>query len=80
LKDSIAFDCGGSYYEDNLLQAISKLENMPTAKEIREERFSSLQKDLKYYQKNLAEEKERVSGRNQWIRQLYESLENGSKS
>jgi hypothetical protein len=80
LEDSIRWDCSGSYYEDSLLQAVSKLKNMPTTKEIREERFSRLQRDFEYYQKKLAEEKERVSGNNQWIRQLYESLENGSKS
>jgi hypothetical protein len=79
LVESIGFDCGDNYYEDNLQNAVFKFENTPTAKEIREERMADLQRDLEYYRKNLAEEKDRVFGRNQWIRQLYKSLENGSK-
>jgi hypothetical protein len=79
LVESIEFDCGGSYYENDLRKAVSKLEYIPTAKEIREGRMADLQRDLEYYRKNLAEENALVFSRNQWIRQLYESLENGSK-
>lgn len=72
IKDSIKWDCEGTYHQD----AIKRLEVTDISPStIRAEKLESLEKDLAYYKKQDFEESERTQKRNQWIRDLYKSLE-----
>ena len=77
LESSIKWDCRNDYYSDELVKVKSTLNDIPNGEKIRENRLQLLLKDLEYCRNKLAEEKESVDKANQWIRQLYESLENG---
>jgi len=68
LKESIAWDCEGDFY--NKLLAQPKLSGSDWLKE----KLRITNKDLTYYRNAHAEEIERITSRNLWVSQLRESL------
>jgi hypothetical protein len=65
LRESIRFDCSHEYYDQPKLETVSSW----LAK-----RITSLQDKADYHKKAQAEENERTAKRNEWVRQLRESL------
>lgn len=78
LRDSIDFDCGGSYYEEEITKYSHMLENMPSIEEIKREKCEDFERDLAYYKEAWDKEVERVNAGNKWIDDLYKSLYNES--
>jgi len=70
IKDSIQFDCNVSYYKQDLDKA-----TLLSGEEWLEREKSSLDSEIESLKKHDAEEKYRTEERNQWIRELRESLE-----
>ena len=69
IKESIEFDCGVDFW----IERIGKL-TLLTGQQWLEKRKSRLLEDLDHHLKKDTEEKERAADRNEWIRQLRESL------
>lgn len=67
INSSIEFDCGTSYYTDKQVTLL-------TSQQWIEKETARLLKSLDYHIKKDMEERERVSGRNTWVKQLRESL------
>ena len=65
IEESITFDCSLSHL--SIPEKLEKEDWIST-------RIEMWSKDIKYYTKNHEEEIERVNGRNNWIKQLRESL------
>jgi hypothetical protein len=70
IKESINFDCGTSYYIEEL-----KNTRLQSATEYKAKQLEYALKDLDYHKKQLTKEIERTESRNNWITKLYESLE-----
>lgn len=68
ILQSIEFDCDVSYYKG---KSIIKL----NVDQYRYENKKELEKDIDYYMKRWKDETKRVQERNNWIRQLRDSLE-----
>lgn len=68
LRESIKFDCGGDYWQRELVKPVR-----PFA-EWKADKLASLTRTLANAAEALAEEEQRVAGRNRWIKQLRESL------
>jgi len=66
LRTSIKWDCDLSYYEDQKTPSFSEWKTL---------KLESLSSSVNYAVKGLAEEKERVISRNDWVSQLKKSLE-----
>lgn len=75
LKNSIQWDTAKEWHVEHLEREKWKLENLDTPENIRKAWISDLEKDLKYYQEKWDEEQQRVAERNEWIVELYKSLE-----
>lgn len=69
LRDSLEFDCSGSYYADALRDLESR-----TPEDWLEQQKEAVNRNLEHYTNLLKEESERVEGRNLWKTQLFESL------
>jgi len=72
LEQSIQFDCSDSIYDD---QPEDK-----TGAVWHAEAVERAMKDIAYHAKNYAEEVARTEGRNQWVRQLRDSLSGEAQS
>jgi hypothetical protein len=70
IRESISFDCGGSYYQDRLKEAAPL-----SAQEWKAKHLKKALWDFNYHKDELSKEIERAESRNNWIRRLYESLE-----
>jgi hypothetical protein len=66
IKDSMEFDCEVSYY--------STPSKLLSGQEWLDEKIENLKDDVKRYEEDLEKEKDRVNGRNLWVKQLRESL------
>lgn len=75
LRESIDFDCNPDYYNADLTQLLIRGENKLSAEQIRNDKRNHLEEDLKYYQNKLYEEKKHVAAANEWIKDLYKSLD-----
>lgn len=80
LKDSIKFDCGGDYYEENLEREIKEYDSLVNSdlaflQQKKKELAKSFLRDIEYYTKKRDEEIKRTNERNRWITQLYNSLQ-----
>lgn len=73
LNESIDWDCDTSYYDEYIKAAQEEL-NIYTHKQVFNEQLKELEESLTYYKKLLREETDRVNSRNEWKRQLIESL------
>lgn len=69
ISQSIDWDCGNDYY----VRSLEKIEMLTGQEWITKARVRLL-KDIDYHSKNWEEEKERVAGRNSWVKKLRESL------
>ena len=65
LSESIDFDCSHSTFN---------IEPLPPADEWHSDRVGQAEKDIAYYTQRHREEVARTEGRNEWLRQLRESL------
>jgi len=67
ITNSIEFDCSNEYWLNQKLKLL-------TGQEWKEQKINRLFKDIIYYNSEWEKEKERVAGRNAWIKALRESL------
>ena len=74
LRDSIKWDCDSTYHKDHLKQLAAPLVSVA---DYRRQQIAATDKDIAYHDQRMAEEIERVNGRNEWKRQLLESLKGG---
>lgn len=70
LTDSIEWDCSTEYYTNP---------ERKTGEQWRKDQIDSLKHDIEYHSKHHAEEVDRTNSRNEWNRQLFDSLD-GSKT
>ena len=68
IAESIKWDCSTSYYEEGLSREKESFEEYYTDK------LKSLEKDIKYHEEKYNEDVERTNKANQWIEDLYNSL------
>ncbi len=66
INESIKYDCNDDYY---------KLPEAITAEKWIDNRYEEALKDITYHSKGLQEDIERTNGRNLWLQQLRESLQ-----
>ena len=71
LTESMDFDCASDYYEREL----EKLKNL-TYKEYVKDMRDYNKRDIEYHTEQLKKENDRDDKANQWITDLYKSLEN----
>lgn len=67
--ESIRFDCGDGYYQEQL-ESVRKLPGV----EWRQKTIESLNRDIAYHTLKQSEEESRATSKTQWIKQLRESL------
>lgn len=70
IKQSIDFDCGGSYYQDQLEKRLPISAHEWKAKHLKNALWN-----FNYHKDELSKEIERTEARNNWIKRLYESLD-----
>ena len=68
IAESIKWDCSTSYQEEGLSREKESFEEYYTDK------LKSLEKDIKYHEEKYNEDVERTNKANQWIEDLYNSL------
>jgi hypothetical protein len=68
IEDSIRFDCMEDYYKDEKIQRLS-------GEEWLSQEIQKTLRNISYHKKEWEEEKARVAGRNQWLKELRKSLE-----
>jgi hypothetical protein len=68
IAESIKWDCSTSYYEEGLSREKESFEEYYTDK------LKSLEEDIKYHEEKYNEDVERTNKANQWIEDLYNSL------
>jgi hypothetical protein len=68
IAESIKWDCSTSYYEEGLARKQESFE------EYYRNEIKSLEKDIKYHEEKYNEDVERTNKANQWIEDLYNSL------
>ena len=71
LEESLNWDCGSTYHQEQLAKAKKKR----SAKAWHKEQLAEAKYQLKYAKKSLKEEIERVKSRNDWINQLRRAVE-----
>jgi hypothetical protein len=69
INSSIKFDCSTKYY----IKKLEEIKPLTGIKWLDKER-KILLKDLDYHSREWTKEKERINGRNEWVKQLRESL------
>ena len=67
IEESIEWDC-------NIYFSPQDMPKKLTVKQWRASKIESCMNDIKYHSEQYAEEAERISGNNKWVRQLRESL------
>lgn len=75
LTSTIKWDCTTEYYEKSLLNIEEELLNLD-GEEIRKERIKDLNKDILYYEDSYNKEVKSCEKHNQWVSDIFESLNN----
>jgi len=73
IVQSAEHDCSTEYYQRGNQEVWQELQSM-TPEEWKERKLAELQRSLDFYKKELADEKNRSHDRDEWVRQLKESL------
>lgn len=68
IEESIRFDCSGDYYQQIMAENALPGDVWKVAK------TQELRETIRYYREEVEKERERVAGRERWVRQLRESL------
>lgn len=76
ITESIRFDCGSIYDRPTDDPHFESFYAVPDFSEYRQARIEEALGGIAYHEKARAEEIERTETRNQWVRDLYNSLEN----
>ena len=71
LTQSMNFDCGSDYYEQKLIE----IKNLTYKKHIKDVQAAN-KWAIKYHTEQLKKEDDNIDKANQWITDLYKSLEN----
>ena len=70
INDSIKWDCGGDYYVDRLKELVKPL----TGAEWKREQIESCKHDIEYNQEYYAEQENRRTATNNWLKSLRNSI------
>lgn len=70
IKDSMDFDCGGTYHQESISSA-----RLLSAAEWIDSEKDRIGRDIEYHRKKHQEEIDRTNQRNEWVKKLRESLD-----